>query len=129
MYLKKLWFPMAPPEYSCINRSLPVSINNIIVEFACQIADCVGMKSRYPSRIFHPYKVSCLQDRTSQPSLLSHGEAKVSEETSEDWNGILKVCTDIGGTLAFIILIVIVIVRGRQSISSFVQSFYNRVIV
>jgi hypothetical protein len=87
------------------------------------------MISRYPSRIYHPHKVSCLQNRSSRPSLLSHDEAEVSDETSEDWNRTLRFCTDIGEALAFIILIVIVIIRGRQSINAFVQSFYNRVIV
>jgi hypothetical protein len=127
MYIKRLWFPLAPAEYTCLNCSDVLSVNNIIVEVVCNPVDCIGIKNRYPSKIFHPSNVSCCSVGSGFEFVQIEDDYESGEEGV--WSEGLGFCTDIGETIAIVVIFCILILRVGTSIRSFIKSMYSRIVV
>lgn len=54
VYIKLIWFPIAPPEYKCINESSLISNYSLIVDVSCTIESCKGIVQRRPVKLWDP---------------------------------------------------------------------------
>jgi hypothetical protein len=120
MFIKKLWFPLAPPEYVCMNYTKTLSRHNIIVEVICKVNESLGISHRNPSRIVNPANISCYLHE--EDFFIHSVEVNDHGTSSSQW----RLCWDIGEAVFLIIVCLVLIVRGRHNIMSVLQSIYNK---
>lgn len=67
IFLKTIWFPIAPPEYLCINSSQKVSKRNLITDVVCNQDDCKNISFKKPSKLWDPNLIHCECGRNVNP--------------------------------------------------------------
>jgi len=130
VYLKRLWFPLAPADYTCINLNESLSKHSIIVEAVCELGMCKGINSRKPKHILDPTEQFCLNKSVNVTKVDLNidyiNPTGDVEETVSTWPQTLKLCVHIGEGLFVLFVIVAYLVKSREQASQTLRSLYHR---
>jgi hypothetical protein len=59
IFLKTIWFPIAPREYLCVNSSSNLSQHMLIVAVVCKPEMCKGITKRRAVKLWDPEILTC----------------------------------------------------------------------
>jgi hypothetical protein len=63
-FLKTIWFPIAPQEYLCVNKTSNLSQHMLIIDVVCKPEMCKGITKRRAVKLFDPEILTCGCDET-----------------------------------------------------------------
>jgi len=131
VFIKRLWFPLAPADYICMNLNTKMTKYNIIVEAICDLNMCKGIDLRHPKFIIDPSKKLCSNDSVNYTIVDTNTVPNGGESEGDlksTWPQTLKLCVHIGEGLFVLFVIVSYLIKSRQQVTDTVISVYHRII-
>jgi len=131
VFIKRLWFPLAPADYICIHSNTQMTKHNIIVEAVCDLELCQGIESREPRIIIDPMKKLCINDTKNLTTVNMnnvHDHGEIEGDFQSIWPQTLKLCVHIGEGLFVLFVLVSFLVKSRQQLTHVISSVYRRIV-
>jgi len=126
VFVKRLWFPLAPAEYSCL-RLNSISMYNIIINVYCNTSDCEAVTdSSFPRVIIEPDSITCnySQDvvstlNTSTSRYFINSGTSTTLESTEKYQ-TFRLCTEIGEWIVLVFVLVVFLSKSRPHLQTIV---------
>jgi len=125
IFVKRIWFPLAPPEYSCFPKTHTFNNNNIIVEVACRNLDCEGISTRVPVSILSEANFDCESEISRiavQKTNNNNNNNSSSSNSYEYKTPMWKLCVDVGEWLLLCFILLVLFFKERRRLIIFIET-------